>query len=415
MTNPNESIISGDDDLRRALRETAVRALRTQRQSQPFDPLIDQILGGRNSDDGGVFHLPSDWKVKLDQRLEVAGRRGEADLLRKIQTIETTLTSLAGDTPINRSAALAILATCGTEPMSCWVAGTLGLAAATGGDLSLAAELTRLAMEKAKFHGLQKEECDWSSNLGSLLAQNDPAAGEKQLLHALSVAKAIRNERREGRLLNNLALVYAKHQRLAEATKLQLEALRIARRMEDEGIQAQRAAFMAELLEATGQRDSSIQHFSEAVQAFSQMGDLKTSKQIVDHLIAIVIDPLEAETSSILGERLKKAELTVDAIRAIMERSRKDDKVITYSSESKVTFTPDTSFAHSLCDRQEWKALAVYAKHWAQQTEFSGNGQGYHWLAVALTKLGYPGFATACLEWGLRLPLAFAGWHHKSE
>lgn len=411
--NPNEDKRNArDDDLRRHMRVQARRALFSRRHQLPFEAIIDQILEGKNSDDGAVEHLPTDWRVKLNLRLKDANLHGDRILVRHLKVIENTLAVMVGvgeeeGTRLSRRTAFEIIKSCKTQKLSCWVAGTLGVAAASDGDLPLAVELTRHAIEQANSSGLLREECDWTANLGSLIHQNDSTAGEKYLRKALEVAKSIPCEKRVGRLLNNLAFLFAKLQRRREAVEMQREALRIARQMEDDYVQANRAVFMAQLLAANGERDSSILHFSEAVKVFFQIGDMKTSKQIVEHLIETVIEPLESETASVLGERVKKSELTVESIRAMLEQAKNDGKIRTYSSESKVAFRPDTSFAHSLCDRQEWKALAVYAKHWAQQTELSGDGQGYHWLAVALRKLGYHSFAEVCIEWGLRIPLAF--------
>ncbi|MFH0781545.1 MAG: tetratricopeptide repeat protein [Pseudomonadota bacterium] len=401
-----------DESLGQYMRELARGAFSERSQRPSFDKVVDRILIGRNSDDGAVEHLPRDWRVALSRLIEHARQQGDGNLIRDLQVIEKTLSAgvALGDErepQLPRGTPLEIVDSCSTQELSSWVAGTLGLAAATAGDLSLAIELTRHAVVRAQNCSLLREECDWTANLGALLQKDDPAAGEELFCKALDIANAVPCERRKGRLCNNLAVLYARLQRLAEAIELQREALRIARKVEDEIVQGRRAAFMGQLLEANGERERSIQHFCEAVRSYCHSGDLKTCKQLMTYLIAIVINPLESETSSVLGERLKKTELTHEAMLAIMEQVKEEGKTITYSSESKIAFKPDTAFAHSLCDRQEWKALAVYAKHWAEQTEIAGDGQGYHWLAVALVKLGYESFAGVCLEWALRLPLAF--------
>jgi hypothetical protein len=254
---------------------------------------------------------------------------------------------------------------------------------------------------------VQWAQCQWALNLANLWAQHDPGTAVLWACKSLELARSIGDMGRAGAALNTLSILTAAQQdSLLQARDYAAEALAIAHQAGDRRRIAERSAHLAELTDRLGLRDEAVSLFSKALDGFRELRHPKTF-DLICHLAALITDPLEQAAEPVLRSHLKKLNRSLDTsdIERLMEQAQRGEVVMASWDPWRQTtvFDPDPHFARDLGERGEWRALAVYARHWMEQGFPAGDPSGLYWLSISLRSLGLQDAAEATLEFGLRL------------
>lgn len=142
------------------------------------------------------------------------------------------------------------------------------------GQVSKAEELAVQALSFA-----EKNEDPFSAtkahNLLGILARNqqDYLRAKNELELSLTIAENNNDEPAQAAALNNLALVFADTSMLEDAIRTTCQALEISRRLGDLHRVAALHSNLADLYHKTGNAEQSIEHLTESVRVFAQVGE----------------------------------------------------------------------------------------------------------------------------------------------
>jgi hypothetical protein len=122
---------------------------------------------------------------------------------------------------------------------------------------------------------------------------------------------------------------------------------------------------------------------------------------------------VEIEARPILSSHVRKLDRSLgksDIIQLLQQTRKGQVMMANWDPTHQTTvFEPDLDFARDLCERGEWRALAVYARQWTEQSFLAGDSTGLYWLSISFRRLGFKDAADAALEFGLRLHGFFEG------
>lgn len=401
--------------LRIALREVG-------KQPQPkmnLSDIVENIITGKDIEsEGWILLLPEDWVNQFLKLVETAQRQGDTKRKEELAILwlyfsfQATLSlELPKDFLMKVEEITKLSSNLNSPPVESFVKGQLGISLSSYGFIQESLKLTKEAVESAKRGGLKWAELQWSINL-TLLRMNDaPQETDQELRRLLMIARDIRDKKRIGNILNNLAFVNEQFlSNLKDAIRFQEEAVVIAREIGDRAIELHRVFHLAHMQEQVGKIELAIKNYDRGLAIDAEIGISDLGVRVFRHISYFITNKYREKTKEILLSHIKTNNLphSEENIRVMIEQSEMGPVMSSWDhSLGSTYFIPDNSFANKLSVCKEWEALAVYAYQWMKQGFLVGDNHGFHWFSVALRNLGYIGAADESLQIAMVLPKAF--------
>ncbi|MGO8950288.1 MAG: tetratricopeptide repeat protein [Ktedonobacterales bacterium] len=395
-------------------RKMALRLhFRQQQEPVDFPGFVEELLQGKVSE----VVIPDGWEEHMNGLIRAARRAGERQReseLRALRALFEFIAHIASKQPPELFEGIReILAQCEWSrpaPIRSFILGSLGIAVKSRGMENEAKILTQKAIEAARAAALRSAELQWAANLAVFETSGQPRDTARELRRLLAEARRTGDERLVGMMLNNLAVIHAQFlSDVGEAIRYQQEALSIASRIGDRRTEISRSYYLAQIQEQAGMVEPALRSYDHGLALeFKEAGLSSIGMQMVLRVAKLVTEQYQDLTRATLATHVKVHQegLNKKDIQAMLEQARSGPITAGWDPENDrtVSVTPDPAFASQLASRKEWGALAVYAYHWIDMDSSGALGKsmsiqaGYHWLAVALRSLGWPGAADAALS-----------------
>lgn len=396
------------------------------RPKMSLSSIVEGIISGRDFEpEGMMLVLAEGWERQMTDWEDAAQRQGDRKRQEELEALYSFF-SLIHNLPLEQPEDLLtkvegvrrLVSKPDSPTMQSGVLGSLGATLSAHGFAEASFQLTQEALAAARRGGLKWAELQWAMNLALSRVNNAPQESDRELRRLLLMARNLRDHRKIGIILNNLAFVNERFlSNLIDAIGFQEEAVAIAHAASDTVGELKRVFHLAQMQEQVGQVQAAIENYDRGLALDAEVGISEVGFQVFRHATQLIANQYHDKTKEILAShvRTSQAPHSLEDIRRMLEESEKGMMMSSWDpSLGSVYFKPEHSFASELSVRQEWQALAVYAYQWMDQGFLTGDNRGFHWLSVALRSLGYVGTADWALTVAMDLPKAF-GKSYKPE
>jgi hypothetical protein len=389
----------------------AVRQLGKQQQPKTnFPSVIDTIISGRDPGlDGMILSPPKEWEKQFADWESAVQRQGDKKRLEELAVLhlffrlKSNIPVKEPETLLTQAEHIRSLAIKSNSPVvQSFVLGSLGATLMSHGLAEMSFHLTQEALAAAKRGDLKWAELQWAMNLALFRVNNAPRESDKELRRLLSQAHKLGDHKKIGAILNNLAFVNERFlSNLIDAISFQEEAVAIARATADKVSELGRLFHLANMQEHVGQIQPALKNYDRGLAIEATVGVSEIGFDVFRRVTHLITSQYREKTRKILASHMtvNQAPHSKGDIRKMLEEAQKGAIMMSSWDPSlgSINIKPEHSFAKELSLHQEWQALSVYAYQWMDQGLLLGDAQGFHWLAVAMQSLGYPGIATWAL------------------